>query len=131
MSESSYMDALSKIPHGMSCPCQNPCPLKKALEIIGGKWKVRILCTLKVAEVSRYNEMLKKIDGITNTMLASSLKELERDGLVKRTIYDTMPVKVEYSLTEKTEKLIPILVSLGMWYAEVGSVEEALSSLEV
>ncbi len=93
--------------------------MKKAISIIGGKWKAPILCALKADGTARYNDLLKKIDGITNTMLASSLKELERDALVTRTVFNTMPLRVEYSLTEKSERLIPILQSLVQWYGDI------------
>lgn len=97
------------------CPCSIPCPLEKAFSIIGGKWKLRILCVIFSQNVARYNELKKKVKGITNTMLASSLKELEENGMVIRKQYNEMPVRVEYSLTEDAEKLIPIIVQLGMW----------------
>ncbi len=63
----------------------------------------------------RYNELMKKVQGITNTMLASSLKELEKDGLVKRIQYNEMPIRVEYFITEKSKELIPIMHLLAKW----------------
>lgn len=60
------------------------CNLNKILKIIGGKWKVAIVCSLNSAGTMRYGELKRKVDGITNTMLASSLHELEDDGLVSR-----------------------------------------------
>ncbi len=91
------------------------CGLKKILGIIGGKWKILILCYIDAKEVGRFGEMRKTIYGITNTMLASSLKEMETDGLVERHLYDEMPVRVEYTLTEKAKSLIPILLELKQW----------------
>ncbi|MGI6211808.1 MAG: winged helix-turn-helix transcriptional regulator [Anaerovoracaceae bacterium] len=91
------------------------CGLKKVLDIIGGKWKVLILCAMKNRGPMRYGELRKVIVGITNTMLAQSLKEMEADGLVKRKQYDEMPVRVEYSLTPKAEGMIPILLELKAW----------------
>lgn len=98
-----------------NCPCSNPCPLQNALSLIGGKWKIPILCSLTQDGGTRYNMLKKKISGITNTMLASSLKELEHDGLILRTQYMEMPVKVVYSITKKGEQLVPILHELAMW----------------
>jgi DNA-binding HxlR family transcriptional regulator len=74
-----------------------------------------ILCVIDNREVVRYGELTRAIDGITNTMLANSLKELEADGLVLRKMYDEMPVRVEYSLTEKAKSLIPILLEMKKW----------------
>lgn len=83
------------------------------MELIGGKWKLQILCALQVDGPIRYNELKEKINGITNTMLSSSLKKLEADGLVHRKQYNVMPVRVEYSATEAVATLVPILLQLG------------------
>ncbi len=91
------------------------CGLKKVIDTVGGKWKIMILCVIDKNEVVRYGEISRSIHGITNTMLANSLKELEADGLVERKQYDEMPVRVEYNLTEKAKSLIPILLELKKW----------------
>ena len=88
------------------------CGLKKVINIVGGKWKIMILCVIDRDEVVRYGELRRAIYGITNTMLAQALREMENDGLVIRKQYDEMPVRVEYSLSEKAETLIPILLEL-------------------
>jgi DNA-binding HxlR family transcriptional regulator len=93
------------------------CPLGNVLRLIGGKWKIPILCALRSDGATRYNELRRKIMGITNTMLASSLKELEENGLVRRTQYMEMPVRVEYSLTDACDGLMPILLQLAQWGA--------------
>ena len=67
------------------------------------------------AGVMRYNELKHKVTGITNTMLANSLRELERDGMVIRRQYPEMPVRVEYELTERCRSVIPILLELKDW----------------
>lgn len=97
------------------CPCDDSCPLGRAIGVIGGRWKLRILCTLYVDGTQRYNDLLKKTVGITNTMLAASLKELEADGIVTRTQYMEIPPKVEYALTEHGRELWPILHRLAHW----------------
>ena len=74
-----------------------------------------ILCVIDNNEIVRYGDLRRAVYGITNTMLAQSLKELEQDGLVCRRQYDEMPVRVEYSLTEKAKSLIPILLELKRW----------------
>ncbi len=91
------------------------CGLKKIIDIIGGKWKIMILCIIDRDEVVRYGDLKRAVFGITNTMLAQSLKELESDGLVIRKQYDEMPVRVEYSLSKKAKSLIPILLELKKW----------------
>ncbi|MBP3818413.1 MAG: helix-turn-helix transcriptional regulator [Butyrivibrio sp.] len=91
------------------------CGLKKVINIVGGKWKIMILCVIDNNETVRYGELNRSIAGITNTMLANSLKELEKDGLVERKMYDEMPVRVEYTLTDKAKSLIPILLELKKW----------------
>lgn len=97
------------------CPCMENCPLQDAMNVIGGKWKVPILCALRLDGPTRYNELKRKVAGITNTMLASSLKELESDGLVRRIQYQEMPVRVEYSLTENADMLAPVLEQVARW----------------
>ena len=99
--------------------CENiageDCALKKVINIVGGKWKIMILCVIDKMDVVRYGELNRAVHGITNTMLANSLKELESDGLVERKQYDEMPVRVEYNLTKKAKSLIPILLKLKKW----------------
>lgn len=97
------------------CPCTAQCALQSALESIGGKWKLPILCSLAANGASRYNELLHNVQGISNTMLSQTLKELERDQLVLRQEYLEVPVRVEYELSEQAKKLQPILVQLIRW----------------
>ena len=92
-----------------------PCGLRKTMSILGGKWKILIICSIDEAGVMRYNELKHKVTGITNTMLANSLRELERDGMVIRRQYPEMPVRVEYELTERCRSVIPILLELKDW----------------
>jgi len=95
-----------------------PCPIQFALSILGGKWKMPIWCALKRDGPTRYNELRRKIKGITNTMLASSLREMEEAGLVVRHQYNEMPVRVEYSLTEESQSIAPAISALGQWGRE-------------
>lgn len=100
-----------------NCPCTQACPLQHAMEMIGGKWKISLLCSLMVDDSTRYNDLKRKMNGISNTMLAKSLKEMEDDGLVTRTEYMEVPVRVEYAITEKARELGPILGQLAQWAA--------------
>ena len=98
-----------------NCPCSPECVLQGALNTIGGKWKLPILCSLLANGASRYNELLKNTRGISNTMLSKTLKELEGDGLVERSEYLEVPIRVEYELTDKARQLQPILTDLIHW----------------
>lgn len=97
------------------CPCADPCPIAEALSMIGGRWKLRILCSLSVDGTLRYNELKQKTTGITPAMLSSSLKDLENDGIILRHQYEGIPVRVEYSLTDYGKELWPILHRLAHW----------------
>lgn len=103
-----------------ACHCSelSPCPLTAVLDVIGGKWKIPILCALSGSDATRYNELKRRVPFITNTMLANSLRELEGDGLVMRRQYAEMPVRVEYSLTETGLSLLPILNDMQRWGLE-------------
>ena len=82
------------------CPCMEKCPLHHAMLLIGGKWKVQILCAVANAGAIRYNALRGKLDGISNTVLAGALRE---------------PVRVEYSPTDSCRELLPILEQLSDW----------------
>ena len=103
---------------GDTCPCMEECPLTMVFGLIGGKWKIAVLCALHNDGPLRYNALKRKIRGITNTMLAATLKELCDADLVLRIQYEEMPVRVEYSTTPAVDELSPILMQLAMWGAE-------------
>ena len=98
-----------------NCPCMETCPLNRALGLIGGKWKMQILCALSNNGPTRYNRLKKSLDGVSNTVLANALRELEEDGLVLRREYLEVPVRVEYEITAPSRALVPILDRLGDW----------------
>jgi DNA-binding HxlR family transcriptional regulator len=91
------------------------CPLTFALTLIGSKWRLPIIWALWQDKTLRYNELKRRVDGITNMVLSSSLKEMETQGLVVRKQYMEIPPRVEYSLTKAGEDLIPSLESLAKW----------------
>ena len=101
-------------PH-YDCPCLEHCPLHYAMSVIGGKWKVQILCSLNAAGPLRYNALKRRMGGVSNTVLADALRELEQHGLVRRTEYLEVPVRVEYAVTDDGKGLIPILEQLSDW----------------
>jgi len=79
---------------------------------------LQIIWALYKKPVQRYNELKRRVDGITNMMLSQSLKELEQYGLVNRTQYPEIPPRVEYSLTEEGQVLIPLIRELSKWGAK-------------
>lgn len=91
------------------------CPLEYGLDIFGGKWKSRIICVLANKECLCYSEIRNEMVNITDAVLASTVKELVKDGIVIRKSYDEIPPRVEYSLTEKGKSVVPILQSICKW----------------
>lgn len=91
--------------------------VEATLEVIGGKWKPIILCHLGNGPI-RPSELRKKIPTITQKMLTQQLRELEQDSIVHRKIYNQVPPKVEYSLTEEGKSLREILVAMSVWGEE-------------
>jgi len=85
------------------------------LSIIGGKYKMLVLYWLGEFHILRHNALHRLIGKISFKMLSTTLKELEKDGLINRKVYPELPPKVEYSLTKKGESLIPILFELCDW----------------
>ena len=106
------------------CPCAESCPIGEAVRMVGGRWKMRILCALTVDGTLRYNDIKKKITGITPAVLSSSMKELERDGLVRRVQYEEIPPRVEYTITEHGMDLWPIVHNLAHWAGNEKTEEE-------
>lgn len=90
------------------------CAVDYAFQRIGGKYKGRILWVLR-EDVLRYGELKRAIVGITPKMLTQTLKELEGDDLVIRTVYLEVPPKVEYTLTETGKELIPFIAQMRSW----------------
>lgn len=90
------------------------CPLEATIEVIGGKWKLYLLWHLRNG-CKRYGELKRTTKGITEKMLIQQLRDLEANGLIKRTFYSEMPLKVEYSLTSHGETFVPILMLLNTW----------------
>ena len=91
------------------------CEKELTLSIISGKWKLPIMWHLGKEGTKRYGELKSLIPGITQRMLVSQLRELEEDLIVQRKVYPVVPPKVEYSLTDKGESLMPILESMYEW----------------
>lgn len=107
---------------------ETKCPLIYALEIIGQKWKLPIMWYLFDNNFTRYNELKRKVKGITNMMLTKSLKELVEHNLIVRIQYETIPPKVEYALTERGKSLLPALNELSIWGEEQLKLDKSKSN---
>lgn len=86
--------------------------------VLGGKWKILILWYIATYEVQRFGELMRRIDGISQSTLTKQLRELEADGLIHREIYREIPPKVEYTLTEVGKSFVPILTQMTLWSQE-------------
>ena len=91
------------------------CPIRNVLSRFSSKWTMLILCVLSENEATRFNTISKAIPDISPKVLTETLKNLEADGLVKRKLYAEIPPRVEYSLTDVGQSLIPILNSIISW----------------
>lgn len=91
------------------------CAVDYAFKRIGGKYKARILWYLDMKTVLRYGELSRTLPDITTKMLTQTLRELEEDNLISRRVYHEVPPKVEYSLTETAQELIPFIAHLHAW----------------
>lgn len=90
------------------------CPVATTVSLIGNKWKLLILRNLLVRSW-RFNELHKSLDGISQKVLTDSLRQLESDGIVTRTVYPEVPPRVEYALSELGESMRPILDAMQAW----------------
>lgn len=89
-------------------------PVSDAIQILSGKWKLPILISLSFGN-KRFSEIAKDIPKITDRMLSKELRELEMNYLIKRTVYDSVPVIVEYSMTEYGDSLDNVIMELAKW----------------
>ena len=88
--------------------------VSEPLKLIGGKWKIAILHALSMGPI-RFGELKRNLSPITQQMLTKQLRELEKDNLINRKVFDVVPRKVEYSLTEFGWSFEPVLVALCKW----------------
>ena len=93
------------------------CPVATTVQLIGNKWKLLIIRNLLVRPW-RFNELHKSLDGISQKVLTESLRSMESDGIIIRTVYPEVPPRVEYSLSELGETLHPILDAMEIWGME-------------
>lgn len=106
--------ALTATPHTQEACTKAIIPVRDALDILSGKWKLPIIIALSFGN-RRFGELARQIPGITDKMLSKELRELEMNELVKRTVYDTVPVIVEYSMTPYGKTLEKLIEELQVW----------------
>ncbi len=90
------------------------CPVATTVSLIGSKWKLLIMRNL-LARPWRFNELQKSLDGISQKVLTDSLRSMEADGIITRTVYPEVPPRVEYALSELGESMRPIIQSMEAW----------------
>lgn len=90
------------------------CPVANTVQLIGSKWKILILRNLLVRPW-RFNELKKDLNGISQKVLTDSLRAMEADGIITRTVYPEVPPRVEYALSELGETLRPVIKSMESW----------------
>jgi DNA-binding HxlR family transcriptional regulator len=95
--------------------------MRNALATITGKWKLEILWQLN-QRVHRFGELKRAVPGITQHMLTAQLRELESDGLIRRTIFAEVPPRVEYAITPAAQELKPVIDALFTWWRNHGVV---------
>ena len=98
--------------------CVEECPVRNVIARFSGKWQMLVLCVLAENEATRFNAIGKAIPDISPKVLTDTLKNLERDNLVSRSVYAEIPPRVEYSLTELGRSLMPVIGNMISWAIE-------------
>lgn len=109
LTEENFLQSLIEL------PANENCPIRKSLELFNGKWRTWVLFELCKKPSFRFGEIKKAIPKITNTMLTSTLRDLEEAGIVKREQFNEIPPRVEYSLTESGHALLPVFLEIAKW----------------
>lgn len=97
------------------------CPVATTVQLIGSKWKLLIIRNLLVRPW-RFNELQKSLEGISQKVLTDSLRSMEADGIITRTVFPEVPPRVEYALSELGESMRPIITSMEQWGKEYKKV---------
>ena len=105
------------------------CPARTVVEVLANKWTMLVMSTLQLnGEPMRFNELRRRLQGLTQKVLTQTLRALERDGLVTRTVYPTMPPRVEYALTALGSGAADLLHAVGSWAEQ--NIDEILVARE-
>lgn len=91
------------------------CPIRNVVARFGNKWALLVLVILGEREVMRFNELCREIPDVSSRVLSGTLRTLEADGLISRTVYPVVPPKVEYTLTDAGRSLLPLVMQLTAW----------------
>lgn len=94
------------------------CPSRRLLDTIGDKWVSLAIVALGLRGPLRYSELSKQLDGVSQKMLTQSLRRMERDGLLTRTVTPSVPVRTDYELTELGHSLLPVMRQVKEWAEE-------------
>ena len=112
-------------------PYQADCPTRRILDRIGDRWTVLVVGVLGDGD-ARFSELRRRIEGVSQKMLTQTLRGLERDGLVRRTVYPEVPFRVEYALTDAGRTLLEPLRALQRWSIEhLGEVSASQHAYDV
>lgn len=107
------------------------CPTRQLLDTLGDKWVCLVLCALVADGPLRYSELSRRVAGVSQKMLTQTLRTLERDGIVRRTVTARVPVRVDYALTELGHDLAPVLTAIKRWAeANMDRVAESRSTYD-
>lgn len=109
MTEKEYLEKI------MTGTIEEDCPVHRTLELLRGKWRTYIIYELCKHPAMRFGELKKAYPHITNTMLTSTLKDLEQLGIISREQFNEIPPHVEYALTEKGKALLPVFFEIYKW----------------
>lgn len=90
-------------------------PMSSLQAVLSGKWKILILWYVSFYKVERFGDLMRRLDGITQSTLTKQLRELERDGFLHREVFPEVPPRVEYSLTGLGESFVPVLRQMLEW----------------
>lgn len=93
------------------------CPVATTVQLIGSKWKLLIIRNL-LKRPWRFNELRRDLDGISQKVLTDSLRSMEEDGIITRTVYPEVPPRVEYALSDLGESMRPIIQAMEQWGTE-------------
>lgn len=106
------------------------CPTRQVINRIGDRWSLLVLCALEGGTL-RFQQLRRAVDGVSQKMLTQTVRTLERDGLVRREIYASVPPRVDYSLTPLGASLSKSIVGLRMWaYANMDTIESARAEFD-
>lgn len=110
----SYEEYLERVKEGILTD-QGNCPVTPLLVMLRGKWKAQVLYEFCIYDRVRFGQLKKDLPDITNTMLSSTLRELEEDGLIFREQFNEIPPRVEYGFTEMGRDLLPVFYEIMRW----------------